>query len=136
MKRIGKQVDSESVLSSIRETINRTVSEFSAQGGSDYNELQRKLLSDIQQTYGVDAYKGVFNVKNVIEDLVNEVKNSDDALKEVDNRFAGIIDKMTDVSSVIQDLGDDDNDPNKTPPGVPSADAYKEALAALEKIYS
>lgn len=131
MKRIGKQVDSESVLSSVRETINRTVSEFTAQGGSDYNELQRQLLQEIQQTYGVDAYKGVFNIKNVIEDLVNEVKNSDQALNEVDQRFSGIIDKMTDVSSVIQDI-EGDGDDNGTPPGTPSASAYEKALAKLE----
>lgn len=132
MKRIGKQVDSDSILSSIRETINRTVSEFTAKGGSDYNELQRQLLKDIQQTYGVDAYKGVFNIKNVIEDLVNEVRNSDQALNEVDQRFAGIIDKMTDVSSVIQEIEDDDEDDGK-PKGVPDATAYEKALAELEK---
>lgn len=132
MKRIGKQVDSESVLSSVRETINRTVSEFTAQGGSDYNELQRQLLQEIQQTYGVDAYKGVFNIKNVIKDLVNEVKNSDQALNEVDQRFAGIIDKMTDVSSVIQEI-EEDEDPDGTPPGTPTPSAYEKALAKLEE---
>jgi TP901 family phage tail tape measure protein len=132
MKRIGKQVDSESVLSSIRETINRTVSEFTAQGGTDYNKLQRKLLQDIQQTYGVDAYKGVFNIKNIISDLVSEVRNSDQALNEVDQRFSGIIDKMTDVSSVIEDVNDDNNDPDKVP-GSPTESAYEKALAKLEK---
>lgn len=132
MKRIGKQVDSDSVLSSIRETINRTVSEFTAKGGSDYNELQRQLLKDIQQTYGVDAYKGVFNIKNVIEDLVNEVRNSDQALNEVDQRFAGIIDKMTDVSSFIQEI-EEDEDPDGTPPGTPTPSAYEKALAKLEE---
>lgn len=132
MDRIGKQVDSETVLSSIRETINRTVSEFSTQGGNDYNELQRQLLKDIQQTYGVDAYKGVFNIKNIISDLVNEVKNSDQALNEVDQRFSGIIDKMTDVSSVIQEI-DDDEDPDGTPPGAPSPSAYEKALKKLEE---
>lgn len=132
MKRIGKQVDGENVLSSIRETINRTVSEFTAQGGTDYNKLQRKLLQDIQQTYGVDAYKGVFNIKNIISDLVSEVRNSDQALNEVDQRFSGIIDKMTDVSSVIEDVNDDNDDPDKVP-GSPTESAYEKALAKLEK---
>ncbi|ULB33014.1 phage tail tape measure protein [Proteiniphilum propionicum] len=131
MKRIGKQVDDEPILSSIRETINRTVSQFTAQGGNDYDKLQRQLLQDIQQTYGIDAYKGVFNVKNVIEDLVSEVKNSSEALDEVDQRFSGIITKLTDVSSVIQDIESED-DPNPTPLGTSTATEYEKALKRLE----
>ena len=59
------------------------------------------MLSDLQTTYGVDAYKGVFNIKNIVSDLVSEVKNSSAAIDEVDQKFAGMISKYTDVSSVI-----------------------------------
>lgn len=129
MKRIGKQVSSEVVRSSIRETINRTVSEFTSSGGSDYAKLQRKLLSDIQGTYGVDAYKGVFNVKNLVEDLVGEVKKSGQALDEVEQKFSGMISKYTDVKSLIT-LDPEDPDPTVTPQG--NEDVYKEELKVLE----
>lgn len=126
MKRIGKQVSSEVVRSSIRETINRTISEFTSGGGTDYAGLQRDLLQDIQQTYGVDAYKGVFNVKNLVSDLVNEVKNSSDAITEVDQKFSGMISKYTNVSSVLENPGSPDTTP-------PDDDKNKDKLSALEK---
>ncbi len=128
MKRIGKQVSSEVVRSSIRETINRTISEFTSGGGSDYAGLQRDLLKEIQQTYGVDAYQGVFNVKNLVSDLVDEVKNSSEAITEVDQKFAGMISKYTDVSSVLQDPGTPDPD---DPSGDPD-DKNKKKISALE----
>ena len=127
MKRIGKQVSSEIVKSSIRETINRTISEFTSSGGTDFESLQQTLLTDIQQTYGVDAYKGVFNVKNLVSDLVDEVKNSSEAITEVDQKFAGMISKYTDMSSVLKDP----ETPDPTDP--PSDDKNKEKLSALEK---
>lgn len=133
MNRIGKQISSETILSSIRETINRTVSEFDAVGGTDYVQLQQKLLSEIQQTYGVNAYQGVFNVKNVVSDLVNEVRKSGEAADEVKDKFAGMISEMTDVSSIIQD-GDNTED-DITPTSDPESDKsiYEKKLEELEK---
>lgn len=131
MNRIGKQVDGENVLSSIRETINRTITEFTAKGGNDYNELQRTLLSDIQQTYGVDAYKGVFNVKNVVVDLVNEVRKSDTALDEVDKKFSGIISKYTNVNEIIETV--DPISPEGDTPDGNKEDVYAEALKKLDQ---
>lgn len=132
MKRIGKQVDSESVLSSIRETINHTITEFTANGGTDYNELQRTLLSDIQQTYGVDAYKGVFNVKNVVVDLVNEVRKSKTALDEVDQKFSGLISKYTNVDTTFVDPYEFTEPSGGNSPDEDKENAYKKALEKLE----
>lgn len=135
LKRIGKQIDNEHVLSDIRETINRTISDFTSEGSSDYAELQRKLLTEIQQTYGVDAYKGVFNVKNVVSDLVSEVQKSENALDKVDNKFSGIISKYTDVKSVLQYDDIEGNEDNNTT--IPNAEGdskiYQEKLKKLEE---
>lgn len=146
MKRIGKQVSSETIRSSIRETINRTISEFDASGNKDYAQLQQKLLSDIQQTYGVDAYKGMRNVKNVVSDLVNELRESGKAVDEVKQKFSGMISEMTDVSSVIQTgPGDDPDGPDTIIPGINEdkkknkkalesfEEAHKQKLLALKK---
>lgn len=137
IKRIGKQIDNEHILSGVRETINRTISNFTAEGSSDYAELQRKLLTEIQQTYGVDAYKGVFNVKNVVTDLVNEVQKSEKALAKVDDEFSGIISKYTDVSSVLQIEEEDNDDDDDVKPTVTTAEEdakiYQEKLKKLEE---
>lgn len=139
MKRIGTQVASETVRSSIRETINRTITEFDAAGTKDYAELQRKLLSDIQQVYGVDAYKGVRNVKNVVADLVKDLKESGDAVDKVKEKFSGMISEITDVSSVVStgnsdDSDDSDDDDPVTPTSSPTSDKnkYDKKLAALD----
>ena len=134
MKRIGKQVSSEAVRSSIRETINRTITEFDAAGTKDYAQLQKKLLSDIQQVYGVDAYKGMRNVKNVVADLVKDLKESGAAVDEVKEKFSGMISEMTDTSSVIKTDTEDDPDAPVTPLSSPTADKdkYKAKLEALD----
>lgn len=132
MKRIGKQVSSEVVRSSIRETINRTISEFTSSGGTDYAALQSTLLSEIQQTYGVDAYKGVFNVKNIVSDLVKEVKSSSEAISEVDQKFAGMISKYTDVSAVITPDPVTDGNPPGSNPTDTAKQKYDKQVAALE----
>ena len=135
LKRIGKQIDNEHVLSDIRETINRTISDFTSEGSSDYAQLQRDLLTEIQQTYGVDAYKGVFNVKNVVSDLVSEVQKSENALDKVDNKFSGIISKYTNVKSVLPygDVEDNDNNNTTIPDAEEDSKIYQEKLKKLEE---
>lgn len=134
MKKVGKQVDSKSVQSSIRETINRTVSDFSVSGSNDYAALERQLLSDIQTTYGVDAYKGVFNIKELVHDLVGEVRDSGEALDEVKAKFSGMISEMTDTSSVIDTSAEDASGSPVTPLSSPESDKKKldAKLAAVE----
>lgn len=135
MKRIGMQVTSETVRSSIRETINRTITEFEASGTKDYAQLQQKLLADIQQTYGVDAYKGMRNVKNLIVDLVDNLRDSGKAADEVKEKFSGMISKMTDTASIIQNNQDDDPDGPVTPFSEVEEDKkkYQKKLSALEE---
>jgi TP901 family phage tail tape measure protein len=127
MKKVGQQVDSKSIQSSIRETINRTVSDFSVSGSGDYAALERQLLSDIQATYGVDAYKGVFNIKELVHDLVGEVRDSGEALDEVKAKFSGMISEMTDTSSVVVTSTDDD-------PDLPPEDDKKQLEARLAAV--
>lgn len=135
MKRIGMQVTSETVRSSIRETINRTITEFEASGTKDYAQLQQKLLADIQQTYGVDAYKGMRNVKNLIVDLVDNLRDSGKAADEVKEKFSGMISEMTDTASIIQNDQDDDPDGPVTPFSEVEEDKkkYQKKLSALEE---
>lgn len=140
MKRASWQIEGENVLSSMRETINQTVSDFIVSGSKDYAKLQQTLLTDIQQTYGVNAYKGIYKVKNIVVDLVEEIKSSGDALDEVDKRFAGVISKYTDLSSIITDpeTTDDSFTPSgdKGKPDKTKKDPLKEKEDALKASYS
>ena len=135
MKKVGQQVDSKSIQSSIRETINRTVSDFSVSGSGDYAALERQLLSDIQSTYGVDAYKGVFNIKELVHDLVGEVRDSGEALDEVKAKFSGMISEMTDTSSFVVTSTDDDP-ASPINPLVPPEDDKKQLEARLAAVES
>ena len=139
MKKIGKQLgkDKGSLSSTIRETINSTINEFTSSGNKDYAELQRSLLADIQQTYGIDAYKGVFNVKNVVVDLVEELRKSGNAVDEVKAKFIGMISEMTETSSVVEDVlnnNSDDPDSPVTPFSSEKSDKdkYQKKLDALD----
>lgn len=141
MKKIGKQVSGEEMLSAIRESINKTVSEFTLQGSKDYAALERQILADLQHTYDIDAYKGVFNVKNAVGDLIDEVKSSGDAVDEVNKKFSGMITNMTNVDSVIKtDGGTGSGDDIVVPPNSVSKskskdDPLKKREEQLKKSY-
>lgn len=131
MDRISKQVSSDVVQSSIRQIINTTLAAFNSGEVKDYAKLQRDLLAEIQQTFDVDAYKGVRNVKNAVADLVDEIKKGDTAIDEVNQLFAGLISNQINVSGVVTDLQAEIDD-TKESDIEGDKDLYKEKLAALD----
>lgn len=130
MERISKQVPSDVVRSSIRTTINRTLTEFESSEIKDYAALQQDLLAEIQQSFGVDAYKGVFNIKNAVADLVDEFKRGDTAMDDLNSRFDGLIAKQVDVNSLLSGAGVD-NKKGGGGGGDTDKDIYKAKLEAL-----
>lgn len=132
MKKVAKQVASDTVRNAIQETINRTISDFEAAGGGDYMELQRQLLHEIQQVYGVDAYKGVNNIQQSVKSLIKDLKESNDSIDQVKAKYSGMISELTNTDSIIVN---DEDDEVVTRFSDPAGDKniYQEKLNALQE---
>lgn len=134
INRISKQVDG-SMLGPIRRSINETLAVFSSSEYKDYDALQRNLISDLQQTFGVDAHSSKWwfgSVKDAISDLVDEIEKGDVAIEAINERFDGLITEQLNLEEFVVTAKAKNKKEADAANIASDKDLYKEKLAALD----
>lgn len=108
MNKVSDQIKDKDIQSEVRKSLNTMLTSVQEVDNYTVDEMSGRI-DNMLRKYGVDTYKGGgffgSSVDDYVNNLLHKVKETNDTIVQIKNKYDGMIGEMTEVDSIIKNNG-------------------------------